>query len=71
MSQDLPYEVVITPDEGGYYLAQCPALPGCISQGRSPGEARANIAEAMSCYLECLASHGECAPPRPGEPERS
>ncbi len=35
--------VTIEQDEAGYYVAECPALPGCLSQGRSREEALANI----------------------------
>ena len=37
--------VVIYPGEDGYWIAECPSLPGCISQGRTKEEAVANIPE--------------------------
>ena len=69
MDQTLPYPVIIEPDEDGFFVAHCPALPGCVSQGQSQEEARANIAEAMACYLECMADCGETPPACPGPPE--
>lgn len=38
------------------YIAECPSIPGCISQGRSETEAEANLAEAIR---ECLAVRAE------------
>jgi hypothetical protein len=41
----------------------CPALPGCVSQGRTRVEAHANIREAITAYLRSLRKHGEAVPP--------
>jgi antitoxin HicB len=43
--------VVIEPGEGEVFVAVCPSLPGCTSQGRTPAEALANIKDAMTRYL--------------------
>jgi antitoxin HicB len=51
--------VIIEQDEDGVFVAQCPALPGCISQGQTREEAQANIKEAITGYLESLAKHSE------------
>ena len=59
----MKYRVVIEPDEDGVFVAECPALPGCISQGKTRAEALANIKDAMAGYLESLKKHGEPAPP--------
>lgn len=45
------------------YVAEVPALPGCVSQGASRGEALANIKEAIDGYLESLEAHGDPVPP--------
>ncbi len=37
--------------EDGWYVAECPALPGCVSQGRDEEEALANIREAITSWL--------------------
>jgi predicted RNase H-like HicB family nuclease len=47
-------QVVIYPGEDGYWVVECPSLPGCISQGRTREEAVANIREAIEGYLEAL-----------------
>jgi len=57
------YTVLIEQDEDGVFVACCPELPGCISQGWSEAEARSNLLEARQGYLECLARRGEEAPP--------
>jgi predicted RNase H-like HicB family nuclease len=45
------FHVVLTPDEDGWIVAECPALPGCISQGKTEQEALANIKEAITAWL--------------------
>ena len=38
--------------EDGYVIAECPALPGCITQGKTRDEALANVREAIEGWLE-------------------
>jgi predicted RNase H-like HicB family nuclease len=59
----MKYRVLIEQDEDGVFIAECPALPGCISQGISRTEALDNIREAISGYIESLEKHGEPIPP--------
>ena len=47
-------EVVLEKDEDGFYVASCPAIKGCHSQGRTKREALENIREAISGCLEVL-----------------
>jgi predicted RNase H-like HicB family nuclease len=47
-------QVVIYPGEDGYYVAEVPSLPGCISQGESREAALANIKEAIELYIAAL-----------------
>ena len=47
-------QIIIKPGEDGFWLAECPSLPGCISQGQSKKEAIINIQEAIKGYLEVL-----------------
>jgi predicted RNase H-like HicB family nuclease len=47
-------EVIIEQDETGYYVAEVPALPGCVSQGRTIIEAKANIKEAIVGWLAVM-----------------
>jgi predicted RNase H-like HicB family nuclease len=44
--------VILLPGEDGWLVAECPVLPGCISQGRTREEALANIREAIELCLE-------------------
>ena len=44
--------ITLTPGEDGYIVAECPSLPGCVSQGMSKEEALANIKEAIEGILE-------------------
>ena len=46
--------VVIEKDETGYYVADVPALPGCVSQGKTIQEARANIREAITDWVAVM-----------------
>jgi len=46
--------VVIERDETGYYVAEVPALPGCLSQGKTIAEAKANIREAIVGWLAVM-----------------
>jgi predicted RNase H-like HicB family nuclease len=57
------YRVLIDTDEDGVFVAEVPALPGCVSQGSTRTEAVANIKEAIAAYLESLQKHGEPVPP--------
>ena len=46
--------VVIEKDETGYYVAEVPALPGCVSQGKTIQEARTNIREAIAGWVAVM-----------------
>ena len=59
----MKYRVRVEPDEDGMFVAEVPSLPGCISQGRTRGEALQNIQEAIALYLESLEAHHEPIPP--------
>lgn len=59
----MKFRVLIEPDEDGVFVAEVPALPGCISQGQTRTEALENIREAIAAYLESLHAHGEAVPP--------
>lgn len=48
------HKVILYPGEDGYWVAECPNLPGCISQGKTKAEARANIREAIVGYEAAL-----------------
>lgn len=57
------YRVLIEQDEDGMFVAEVPALPGCISEGKTRMEAVQNIKEAIAAYLESLEKHNEPVPP--------
>jgi antitoxin HicB len=57
------YRVIIEQDEDGFFVAECPSLPGCVRQGSTRQEALDNIKEAISGYLESLKKHNEPIPP--------
>ena len=59
----MKYRVSIEQDEDGVFIATCPALPGCVSEGRTREEATANVKEAMEGYLRSLKRHDEPVPP--------
>ncbi len=56
------FRVIIEQDEDGVFIAECPTLPGCVSQGHSRGEAVENIKEAIAVYVASLEKHGEAVP---------
>lgn len=45
------FHVVLETAEDGWIVAECPALPGCVSQGKDEEEALANIKEAITAWL--------------------
>ncbi len=47
-------QVILYPGEDGYWVVECPSLPGCISQGKTKEEALANIKEAIEGYIAAL-----------------
>jgi predicted RNase H-like HicB family nuclease len=59
----MKYRVLIEQDEDGMFVAEVPALPGCVSQGQTRAEATDNIKEAIALYLESLEAHDEPVPP--------
>ena len=59
----MKFTVLLTPDlEDGGYVAECPAIPGCISEGDTVESTLANIKEAIEGCLESLAAHQQALP---------
>lgn len=59
----MKFRAIIEVDEDGVFVAECPALPGCISQGKTRSEALANLKDAVEGYLASLRKHKEPIPP--------
>ena len=55
-------QVIVYPGDDGYWVAECPSLPGCISQGTSREEAITNIKEAIRGYMAALQEDGLAIP---------
>ena len=56
------YRILVEQDEDGIFIAECPALPGCVSQGMTRQEALKNIQDAIKGYLESLKKHNDPIP---------
>ncbi len=59
----MKFRILIEQDEEGMFVATCPTLPGCVSQGATRKEALLNIQDAIKGYLESLKKHNEPIPP--------
>ncbi|MBI4620287.1 MAG: type II toxin-antitoxin system HicB family antitoxin [Desulfobacterales bacterium] len=51
-------QIIIYLGEDGYWVAECPSLPGCVSQGKTKEEAIINIKEAIQGYIKALEEDG-------------
>jgi predicted RNase H-like HicB family nuclease len=59
----MKFTVLLTPDiEDGGYIAECPTIPGCISEGDTVEEALANIKGAIAGCLQSLAANQQALP---------
>ena len=47
-------QVMLYPGEDGYWVSECPSLPGCVSQGENKAQAIENIKEAIDGYIAAL-----------------
>ena len=52
------FTIIIEQDEDGMFVAECPAIPGCISQGKTEKEVLENIKDAIKQCLEVRAEKG-------------
>ncbi|GMV99503.1 MAG: hypothetical protein AMXMBFR84_06420 [Candidatus Hydrogenedentota bacterium] len=55
-------KVNLYPGEDGYWVVECPSLPGCIRQGETRDQALVNIREVIDLYIEVLNERGEPVP---------
>jgi predicted RNase H-like HicB family nuclease len=58
-------QAILHRGEDGYWVVECPSLPGCVTQGHTKAEALANIREAIEGYLEVLKEDGKEPPEDP------
>ncbi len=65
----MEFKIAIEQDEDGWYIVTVPALPGCVSQGKTDEEAKKKIAEAIELHLRALARDGIPHYHRPGAKE--
>jgi len=54
----MKFLITLTQDEDGVFIAECPSIPGCVSQGRTEQEAMKNLQEAIRECLEVRAEKG-------------
>ena len=54
----MKFVITLDRDEDGIWIAECPAIPGCVSQGSTRDHALANIREAIALCLEVRAERG-------------
>ncbi len=54
----MKFDITLDRDEDGVWIAECPAIPGCVSQGKTKQEAVRNVREAMVLCLEVRAEKG-------------
>lgn len=54
----MKFNVTLERDEDGIWVAECPAIPGCVSQGKTKEEALTNAQEAIQLCLEVRAEQG-------------
>jgi predicted RNase H-like HicB family nuclease len=51
-------QIILFPGEDGYWVVECPSLPGCVSQGKDKATAVSNIREAIEGYIAALKEDG-------------
>jgi len=56
--KNMKFFITIFQDEDGVFIAECPSIPGCISQGKTEQEAETNIREAIKECLQVRAEKG-------------
>lgn len=55
-------QVILFKGEDGFWVVECPSLPGCVSQGKTKEEALKNIKEAIELYIEVLKEDKKSVP---------
>ena len=58
----MKFRIILEPDEGGVFVAECPTLPGYISEGATRDVAMANMRDAIQGYIHSLEKQGDPVP---------
>ena len=58
----MKFRIILEPDEDGVFVAECPTLPGCISEGATRYVAMANMRDAIQGYIHSLEKQGDPVP---------
>ena len=58
MAEKMKFLITVFQDEDGMFIAECPSIPGCVSQGRTEKQAEKKIREAIRECLEVRAEKG-------------
>jgi predicted RNase H-like HicB family nuclease len=56
------FQIIVERDEAGYYIAECPALRACYTQGKTYEEVRESIKDVLALCLEDLKAQGKKVP---------
>ncbi len=54
----MKFMITLDRDEDGVWIAECPSIPGCVSQGKTKDEAISNVREAIALCLQVRAEKG-------------
>ena len=59
------FQIIVEQDEAGYFVAECPALKACYTQGKTFEEVVNNIKDVLAMCLKDLKAHGKRIPVQP------
>jgi predicted RNase H-like HicB family nuclease len=65
MGRSQVFQVIVEQDEAGYFVAECPALKACYTQGKTYEEVMENIKDVIALCLADLKTKGKKIPPQP------
>lgn len=63
----MKYTIIVEKGRESGYVAFCPVLKGCVSQGKTKRETLTNLKEAIKDYIECLIEDGIPVPTEAGK----
>lgn len=65
MGRSQVFQVIVEQDEAGYFVAECPALKACYTQGKTYEEVMGNIKDVIALCLADLKTKGKKIPHQP------